>query len=125
MDGRPHHLLFTRTSWESSVATRKLRQLPNFIIPMHEEVEEILHKHVTTVPLLDQYTARHAYREFVPQTSYIGSIYGLMTAIEAGTRHPKATQIQKRLGELTVHAIELQVPYIREGMTATRVGGRE
>lgn len=124
MSTEKHHVLYYRQQWESTPTTRKLRQHPALIVPMHAEIEQDLHSAVTCVPLLDLYTAQHTYKEWHPCKTYIASIHGLLTAIEASARHRKATTVQKRLAELTVYAVETQIPYIREGQLTNEVNGR-
>lgn len=119
-----HHLLFERSSWESSIPARRLRQLPSLIIPMDEDIEQALHKTVINVPLLDRYTAQHTYRELQPARTYVGSCYRLMEAIERGSQHSKTHTLERELAQLTIHAIELQMPFIRSGSVVTEVGGR-
>jgi hypothetical protein len=90
--------------------------------PMDALVEQTLHQQNPTIPVIDSITAQHVLREFHPTRNYISSVYGLMTSIETALRHPKAKPIQKRLGELTVYGLELQLPYLRDGLISKEVG---
>jgi len=117
-----HHLLYEKAVWEATIPTRKLRQMGSLILPMNIDIEEELHRQITTVPLLDRHTAAHTLREYVPTSYYLRNVTGLMTAIEAGARHRRTTMLQRNLAELTVHAIELQLPFIRNGLTRKEVG---
>jgi len=122
IESERHHILFTGSSWESGIYTRKLRQLPCLIVPMFAEVEEELHKNIVTVPLLDPYLASHTVKNFHPSRTYTASMYGLMTAIESSAQFRKTTDLQRRVAELTVHAIELQIPFVRQGQLTNEVG---
>lgn len=119
---RNHHALFQRTAWDSSLPTKKLRQHPSLITPMELDFEVALHEAVSTVPLPDPYTALKAYREFQPGSTYIGSIMNLMTAIDVAVRHPRCSRLEKDLGGLTIYALQLQIPFIREGQINQQVG---
>jgi hypothetical protein len=118
-----HHILFDRAPWESQIETRRIRQNHHLIIPMDEEIEGMIHKQIVTVPLLDRYTARFVSRDFNPHPTYLGSINRLMSSIEAGVRCQKATQLQRSVAELTVAAIEQQIPLIKAGQITNQVGG--
>ena len=118
-----HHVLFDRAPWESQIEARRLRQNHHLIVPMDEEIEGMIHKELVTVPLLDRYTARQVAREYNPPRTYTGSVNSLMTAIESAVRYPKATDLQRQVAQLTVHALELQIPFIKAGQLTNEVGG--
>lgn len=122
--GEYHHLLYCRNSWESMPHTRKLRQKPELILPMDKDVEEELHRSIVTVPLLDHYTASHANRLFVPTSRYMSSVHNLISAIDEGASHPRTQPLERQLAELTIHAIELQIPFIQEGLLRQEVSLR-
>lgn len=114
-NGENHHTLFCGSPWESMPQTRKLRRLPSLIVPMDKQVEEALHQEISTIPVLDHFTAVHTYNNYEASNTYIGSIHNLMRAIEIGSNHRKSTRLEKQLAQLTIYALELQVPFIREG----------
>lgn len=110
---RRHHTLFTRATWDSQESTRLLRRLPQLIIPMHDEEHKALHDSIVTVPLLDHRTARNVYNEFQPvQGNIIGSLNILMRVIHEESRG----RVERELGAVVIHALELQIPFIREGI---------
>ena len=119
-----HHLLFDKSNWEAQPAARRLRQMPQLIIPMIEEYHYILHREVVTIPSLDRHTASHTLNEFEPTQRYSKNIPRLLGAIERATSHPKSTDLQRMMGELTIYAIERTIPYIHMGMATDEVGGR-
>jgi len=111
-----HHLLYTGRAWESHFATRYLRELPEHIIAMDDEVEATLHDNVPIIPLLGHHAAMHVRKNYEPHENPLKTIPRLMTAIEAAVRVPQAKVIERELGLLTVHALELQYPYIKAGV---------
>ena len=117
-----HHTQYPRCQHEAHFATRKIRQNQTLIVPMDEEVESHLHKEVPVIPVLDPVTAMNVLKIWTPQSTHIRSIYNLMSSIEEAIQHPKSKPIQKILGQLTVHALESQLPYIRIGQLTDEVG---
>jgi hypothetical protein len=86
-------------------------------VPMFDAPHIALHKAIATVPLLDQYTAQAVHREFVPvEGDYIATLYSLVRTIDQSLKHPKVTELQRDVGQLTMQALEMQVPFIREGL---------
>ena len=87
--------------------------------PLEDAPHIALHKEIATVPLLDQYTAQAVHREFYPvEGDYIGTLYSLVRTIDQALKHPKVSDLQRVVGHLTMMALELQVPFIREGLAA-------
>lgn len=123
MEVQRHHILYERNTWDSTPQTKRLRQIPSLIVPMHAEVEDALHRNISHIPPLDRHTASHTLQAFKSESTHLKSIYRLMEAIEIATEHPRATYLEKRLGELTVYAISLQIPFIRAGQLTNEVGG--
>lgn len=108
-----HHLLFPKKPWSAQLETKKLRQHPNLIVEMDETVEAELHKEVTLVPLLGVAMARRVLRDFTgtPQQP-LQSIHELMARIEQASRLPGVREYERQLGELTVHCLDLQRPFL-------------
>lgn len=117
-----HHVLYDRAAWESHPERLRLRGQQSLIIPMDEGIESQLHIAVPTVPLLDIYTAQHTRNIYVPGKTYTGSVNSLMSAIDKALRHPRTSELQRDLGGLTIMALEMQLPFIREGLITDKVG---
>lgn len=119
---RSHHTLFQRTSWDSSQPTRRLRRNPSLIVPMEKTSETLLHEAISVVPLPDPHTALRTFNTFQPSPTYVGSIMNLITCLDEAIRHPRCSRLEKDLGGLTIYALELQLPYIRDGLIHKEVG---
>jgi len=113
---KAHHLLYTGRAWESHFATRTLREMPEHIVCMDEQVEDALHKEVPIIPLLGHHAAMYTRRIYQPHENPLKTLPKLMTAIEASVRVPQAKTIEREQALLTVHALELQLPFIRAGI---------
>lgn len=114
---RRHHTLFTRRTQESMETTKCLRRNYWLMPPLEDAPHIALHREISTVPLLDQHTAMRVHREFNPvEGDYIASMWSLMRSIESAIKHPRASEIEKGLGNLAVYAIERQIPYVKAGL---------
>ena len=117
-----HHILHTRATWESQEPTKSLRRTPELVVPIDDEYHSEIHRLQVSVPVLDHIIARLVQRDFSPvRYDYIASTINLMRAIQEVTEHPKSDHIQRMLGQLTVYAIEQQLPLIKEGLNETKI----
>lgn len=114
-----HHVLYTARTWRSQGPTRELRSNRWLIPPLEPDTHREIHSQIATVPLLDHFTADRVLRDFVPiKNNYLATIGELCLSIEEAIHHPKARQIERELGSLVIHALELQMPLIKEGLLA-------
>ncbi len=116
-----HHILFTASAWNSSEFTAGLRNQPSLIPRIDRDSHDALHRHVTTVPLIDHHLASRALRNFTGGSTPLRSMDNLLFALETGMAHPQTRSLDKQLGALTIHAIELQKPYIDPGISKLMV----
>lgn len=112
-----HHTLFNRAAWESHEATKSLRNNRWLIPPLECQVERQIHADIAVVPLLDPVTAIHVRQDFQPvEGNFVASMYSYIRSVENAIRHPKSSALQKTLGALSAQAVELQIPYVEEGL---------
>lgn len=115
--GNKHHVQFPRALHEAHPDTKDIRRNQWLIPEIDIDVHTALHGLIAIVPVLDRYTAARVRRDFVPiKGSYIGSIHELMSTIDEASRHPKAGPIEFSNAQVAIHALELQIPFIREGL---------
>lgn len=113
-----HHLLYSARIWKSQEPTAKLRSTPQLVIPIAADAHKEIHREIAIVPVLDHFTAERVLKNFYPvRNDYIASANELMFSIDEAIRSPKAREIEVALGQLVIHAIELQLPIIKEGLT--------
>lgn len=116
-----HHVLFTGKTWSSQPATKELRGNPWLIIPIEAEAHKEIHRQIATVPVLDHFTAQRTLREFYPaRGDYLKTIVELAFSIEEAINNPKARCIEKGIGELVIHSLEIQYPLIEKGLLELR-----
>jgi len=119
--GSEHHVVFTGATQNSQPATAEIRSNKWLRPPLQWIAHRAIHEVVATVPVLDHYTADRTLRLFEPKPNdYIGTVYNLMFAIEEAIQHPKTQIIERGLGELAIAALEIQIPYIKDGLILPR-----
>lgn len=111
-----HHIFNTKGQWTSSAEAASLRNQPSLIPKIDREVHNELHANCPAVPLLGYHALMRVNKEFYPQRNTLDSIDDLLLAINSAAKHEKAHHIERSLAQLAAHAIELQIPFIREGL---------
>jgi len=115
-----HHTLFNRAAWDSHEATRDLRKNRWLIPPLHAENERAIHAEIAVVPLLDPVTALHVRNGFEPvEGNFVATMYSFIDTVESVLKHPKSSTLQRTLGALTAQAVEMQIPYVQDGLIET------
>lgn len=116
IERRGHHVLFYGAQWEAMVATNALRKMRGLQTgPNRREPHDRLHRHIEHVPALSQYMAGNALSNYIDTPGdTLRSMDSLMKAIELAQKHPRATPVEIALADLTIQAVDLQRPYVRE-----------
>lgn len=109
-----HHVLFPKRLYNTYQDSMKLRQNPSLIIEMDRDAHEELHRNVPLVPILGQHALEQVRAFYVPDDSEdpIRHIEALQRAIEHSKRHPRTHHLEKIMADLTLHALDIQKPYI-------------
>ena len=111
-----HHILFSRQTWETYEQGRSLRATRSLIPLIDREAHIELHKAVPILPVLGYYALCAVRKGFHTTHDTYKDIDQLQALIQATNEHPKAHPIEKGLAELANHAIDLQKPFLREGL---------
>lgn len=112
-----HHGLFTKSAYESQSSTKMLRNNQWLIMPLDEATHRELHVDLPALPLLSPNSAQSVLKNFRPVAgNYIASMFSLMEAIGDANKHPRATPIEKEIGGLLINGLELQIPFIQDGL---------
>lgn len=111
-----HHILFNRQEWTLRPDAESLREQTLLKPKMDREIHNELHRNCPPVPLLGYYALFRVHRDFEVGDDTFETIDNLLGAIELANKSPKSHSIERSLGELTIQAIDLQRPYIREGI---------
>lgn len=114
---RGHHVLFEAKLWQAHDVNKQLRNKPGLIIPIRHDVHDELHKEIACQPV-PPYRQGQAvlgiYRD--NPDDHIKSVYNLMRAFEIATLHPRVREAERSIGQLAIHTLEMQLPFIREGI---------
>lgn len=116
-----HHVLWDRASWTLRKESLYLRDQEMLIPMIDREAHNELHRNCPPVPALGYYALRRTMKLWEPDRSPLRSMANLTEAIGASTRVPQAHRLEKELASLTIQAIDLQAPYIREGLSSEKV----
>jgi hypothetical protein len=116
-EGQEHHILFSRNQWRANLSTRRLRNLPMLRPPIDAESHRELHKEYAVVPVPCHFMADRVERYFKPvEGDYMKSLDNLIAAFDEAAHYHKTRALERQVGELIVHALEVQRPYIEDGL---------
>ena len=113
-----HHTQFSRASHEAMPNTARLREDRRLIVPLDIEIHDELHRNVAAVPTIPHYIAGRAlslFREFGDAGHPLENLENYMRSIEEAKKHPRTSELERRMADLTIFAIDLQRPYIKAG----------
>lgn len=111
-----HHVLFERRLWEANQPGKELRSKPGLLVPMWRDYHEALHKEVDFVPPFPYKMGQAVlslYRD--NPDNHRQSIDNFLFATEEVIQRPKTSHLERTLGYLILDAVEMQVPFMREG----------
>lgn len=113
-----HHILFYRREWARSNASRNLRGLkaliPHIDDSVHNELHDFFREKDLHVPILGAQTIQIVSELYDATGDPLENIDRLLSSIEKATHSPANTN--KELAERAIYAIELQIPFIKEGL---------
>ena len=109
-----HHILNTKSDWESNSDAKILRLTPILIPEIQIEQQELINQYCPAVPLLGRYALMQTVNEFEPNpNSTLKSVDRLLIAIDHASRHPRAHEIERTLCQLAIQAIEMQKEFLK------------
>jgi len=122
MERRPrynrHHELFYASIWESMRPLKALRTNERLIVPLDIKVHEELHRNISMVPPLPAEMAMRALALFGRERDAhepIENLENFMSCVEQAMKSPRERELNRSIGESTIWACELQIPFIQEG----------
>lgn len=115
-----HHILWDRASWTLRKEGAYLRDQPTLVPSIDRDVHNELHRNCPPVPLLGYHALRRTMKLWEPGETPLRSLANLTEAIDASTRTPRAHRLERELAYLTIQALDLQAPYISEGLLRPR-----
>lgn len=110
-----HHLLHDRVSWESRDTGKLIRRNRGLIVPLESDNHAELHRQTPVVPLLGYHALYRVARDFQAHgNNYLENINLLQFAIQEAGKSPKAHYVERQIGELACHVLDLEKPFVAE-----------
>ena len=113
-----HHILFCRRSFEADMANHYLRNKVGLIVLMDVGIHRELHQDLPEVPPLGRYLASLVRNELKYDPNPLRAVDTFQRAVDTQMEHPRVHRLEREMAELTLAHIDLQLPYIREGIAA-------
>jgi hypothetical protein len=113
-----HHVLFPRKHWESSKHAEILRLGSGLIVPMYYyQHHNVLHNDCPPVVLPTDDMLGIVCREMRSSDDIIEQINNLLVAMDKSIKRVRRfTEYKRRTMELSIEAIEAQLPHIQASM---------
>lgn len=112
-----HHILYEKSQWSCQENARRLRRTPELIPKMDNDVEIELHRNITAVPILPDCIAGLVLANFEPvRGDTLKSVDNLLFSLARVALHYRDRELEHKMVELTMLGVDLQRPYVREGM---------
>ena len=115
-----HHILYNRMEWRQRPEGLALREQPSLIMTIDRRTHEEIHRECPAVPVLGYHALCRTVRNYHPGEDELSSMDNLLFAIEDSLMHPRAHRLERQLGLLVIEGIEVQRPFIKEGIMTSR-----
>lgn len=111
-----HHLIHSQRQWSAEPIGQALRSQPSLIFRIRSETHNLLHDETPAVPLLGYHALRGTFQRYEPTHDATKDIDGLCLAIDRTVRGQRFHPLERDLAGLAIEAIQLQRPYIMDGL---------
>lgn len=115
-----HHILHTAREWRLRPEGIALREHPSLIPRISRDSHEALHRACPPVPLLGYHALRRIVSLWTPDIDTMKSMDNLLFAIEEASWDPRSHPLESKLAELVMQGVDVQRPFIREGLIERR-----
>lgn len=112
-----HHILHTKGDWSRRGESLYLRGTPSLVPRIERDAHNEIHRECPSIPVLGFHALQRVSRTFDPIGNTMRDIELLQLSIDKGTKHPKTHPIERSMAELTLHAIDLQKPFLQEALS--------
>lgn len=111
-----HHIMFNRREHEARGEYMAIREMPGLIPPIDVEAHNELHANVSFVPTIGYYAAVRVLAEYNDSQDYLQNVDNLLFALDRAANAKKAKTIERDLCRLAIKAVDMQRPFIKEGL---------
>ena len=109
-----HHIVHNRLEWEERPEGMLIRQTPSLIVHIPRDEHNWIHDNSPAIPTLSVHVLQRAARFFNPSGNTLTDVSRLQSSIERAVKHPRAHDIEQRLGYLAIEALEIQRLLVKE-----------
>lgn len=81
---------------------------------MPVELHELLHEQEAPVPVPEYHSLLHVYQNLSAGLNVIQAMDKYCVLLNRANQHPKIRPIEIQLNELSIMAVQAQVPYVRQ-----------
>lgn len=112
-----HHILHYRRLHEATPEHKKFRHKNlGLVALMAADPHRALHANTPGVPVLDIFAQQRVASLYKPTPNILENMELYMRAVERAMASPKAHTIERQVASLVIHAVDLQRPFVREGL---------
>ena len=111
-----HHILHYDRYWCADRNNQKIRQSLGMIALMETDAHDALHDACPAPPPLDVHMSQRTSRLYVPHPNPLIAVDNFRFAVEQAMRHPRTMDIERQVAMLTIEAVTLQLPFLRDGL---------
>lgn len=110
-----HHYCYYKGVWEMN-ELREIRENPRHKVLIHRMGHIALHRAVECVPPLSVHLAGNVIQELkaYDDKDPLTNLDNLQSSINYAKTYPRTSELEKRIAELTIYALDLQKPFIKE-----------
>jgi hypothetical protein len=112
-----HHIIHYRKLHEATPVHKIFRyKQMGLVALMGADPHRELHSNTPGVPPLDIFAQQRVASIYKPTTDVLLNMELYMRAIEQAMASPKSHSIERQVASLAIHAVDLQRPFVREGL---------
>jgi hypothetical protein len=115
-----HHIMHDRATHNGNMNNYWIRNRLGLIVLMDVGVHRELHEATPTVPPLSMHMAQAVRSQLHPQSNPFKAIDEFRRAVEVAQDYSRMHRVEIESADLTMQAIEAQLPYLREGYVHER-----
>ena len=115
-----HHVMHDRATHNGNMNNYWIRNRLGMIVLMDVGIHRELHDVTPTVPPLSLHMAQAVRSQLHPHSNPFQAIDAFRRAVETAQDYQRMHRVEVESSELTLQAIEVQLPYLREGYVHER-----
>lgn len=111
-----HYAAFHMPEWTLRPNAERIRNNTSLQVEIATHAHKLLHFMTSPVPVPSRETLTFVAERLPEDLDIITGIDKYCFLVEASNRHPRAKDVDRALGELSIHAMREQIPWIVDGL---------